>query len=233
MLTEKIKALADAKSQLTTYDSRTLTTLDKVYINYKITVEVQNQFKSYKQYIIDMFDDPKIVEKAYQDIQKLHYSHHDQINEALSEINTIVKKQLIAECHESNNIYPELVRVFIKPDADSILNEFIQQNTELKKGLEALKKLPFIKELQADFKDKNPTNEALVDAFKRALSEQRIGIRDKIKHFLHICYKWIYETLIGPYDVKSTLEEEKRDAHNTFKSFLEATELKITNQKEV
>ena len=224
MLTQKIKNLADYKSKGTAYDSKTLTTLDKVYREYESTVESHIQFPLCKEHIIKMFDDPKIVEDAYQEMQKLHHDNRDEIKKALSQMNTKLKQQLIAECYKSNNIYPELVRVFIKPDAASILNEFIQQNTELKQGLEALKKLPFIKELQGQFENHSPTNKELSDAFNKALKIQDITTKDHICHFFHVCFKWIYEKLIGQYKSKSTLEEkiEHGNAHDTFKSFYTA-----------
>lgn len=103
----------------------------------------------------------------------------------------------------------------------------------MKEGLEALKKLPFIKDLRDECTKQNPTNKELSDAFNKALKIQDITTKDHICHFFHICYQWIHETLIGSYNVQSTLEEktEHNNSHNTFQTFLNSTNNTINHQK--
>jgi hypothetical protein len=130
-----------------------------------------------------------------------------------------------------------LLSMFVRPkeiEDQRALLQLSNENHDLKQQFETLKNLSFIEKLRDDFKTKSPTNEELVDAFNDALELQEVGIRDKIMNFFHICYKLIYETLVGQYNVKSTLEEkkeineQKQDARNKFTTFLTATESKIT-----
>jgi hypothetical protein len=83
-----------------------------------------------------------LKDTSYNDIAKIDIATH-----VLLPVRKSIAMKLIAECNESN-IYPELVRVFIKPCQDSILKQYlIEGNETLNPSFQELIKLPFIKQL--------------------------------------------------------------------------------------
>lgn len=97
-LTEMIKKLQDNNADGTGYDGSTLDTLDKLYkacmmrITWTISAPNNDNYLLDRKTITDLFDDKDMVNKVCNELLQLHYNDHDQIKEALSGIETIVKK---------------------------------------------------------------------------------------------------------------------------------------------
>ena len=79
-------------------------------------------------------------------------------------------------------------------------------------SFQELTKLPFIKQLQKEFIQLEPTNKQLEDAFNKAMEQQPIGLRDKIMNFFASLIRLIYSS----YKSKIEINTERQDCNNKF-----------------
>ena len=241
-LTKKIKDLEDKHAEGDPYNSSRLISLDELYkacmmrISFTISDPFNKDYLSDRQEITNLLDDKDMVNEVYRNLLGLHYNDSEKIKIVLSPLKQAIVMKLIAEC-DYKDLHKELIRVLIKPSTGKILNKFITNNDDLSVQYNKLIKLPCIQDLHNEFKDKKLTNKELSDAFNKALKIQDITTKDHICHFFHVCFKWIYEKLIGQYKSKSTLENKtERNTYqdtyqDTFQKFLNATNNKINNQR--